>query len=72
VDMATKEELIAARMSVQEIAKYIGADSLGYLSLERLREAVGKEVGGYCQACFSGDYPVAVVDGSSKRAFEKA
>jgi amidophosphoribosyltransferase len=72
VDMATKEELIAARMSVQEIAKYIGADSLGYLSLERLREAVGKEVEGYCQACFSGDYPVAVVDESSKRVFEKA
>jgi len=72
VDMATKEELIAARMSVEEIAKYIGADSLGYLSLEGLQEAVGKEAGGYCQACFSGDYPVAVVDGSSKRAFEKA
>jgi len=70
VDMATKEELIAGRMSVGEIAKYIGADSLGYLSLEGLREAVGKEAKGYCQACFSGDYPVAVTNGSSKKAFE--
>jgi amidophosphoribosyltransferase len=72
VDMATKEELIAARMSVQEIAKYIGADSLGYLSLEGLRGAVGKETGGYCQACFSGDYPVAVVDRTNKGMFEPA
>jgi amidophosphoribosyltransferase len=70
VDMATKDELIAARMSVEEIAKYIGADSLGYLSLKGLREAVGNRAGGYCQACFSGDYPVAVADGSCKRAFE--
>jgi amidophosphoribosyltransferase len=70
VDMATKEELIAARMSVEEIGKYIGADSLGYLSLDGLREAVGKVAGGHCQACFSGDYPVTVVDEIDKRVFE--
>jgi amidophosphoribosyltransferase len=70
VDMATREELIAARMSVEEIARYIGADSLGYLSLEGLREAVGKEAGDYCQACFSGDYPIAVADETDKRVFE--
>jgi amidophosphoribosyltransferase len=70
VDMATKEELIAARMSVAEIGKYIGAKSLGYLSLQGLREAVGNEARGYCHACFSGDYPVAIVDGSGKKAFE--
>ena len=57
-------------MSVEEIAKYIGADSLGYLSLKGLREAVGNRAGGYCQACFSGDYPVAVTEGSGKMAFE--
>jgi amidophosphoribosyltransferase len=75
VDMATKEELIASRMSVDEIARHIGVDSLGYLSLEGLRDAVGAEVisadvGGYCEACFSGDYPVAVTEGSGKMAFE--
>jgi amidophosphoribosyltransferase len=70
VDMATQEELIAARMSVEEIAQHIGADSLGYLSLEGLWEVVGTRVEGHCMACFSGDYPVPVVDGSGKRAFE--
>jgi amidophosphoribosyltransferase len=75
VDMATEEELIASRMSVDEIAHHIGVDSLGYLSLDRLRRAVGMDtarigVGGYCEACFSGDYPVAVTEGSGKMAFE--
>jgi amidophosphoribosyltransferase len=75
VDMATKEELIAARMSVEEIGQHIGVDTLGYLSLEGLREAVGADgvgvgVGGYCEACFSGTYPVAVTEGSGKMAFE--
>jgi amidophosphoribosyltransferase len=70
VDMATKDELIAARMNVDEIGKYIGANSLGYLSLEGLREAVGVDARGYCNACFSGDYPVAVVEKSGKEAFE--
>jgi amidophosphoribosyltransferase len=70
VDMATKDELIAARMSVEETGKYIGADSLGYLSLEGLQEAVGKEIQGHCRACFDGDYPVAIVDGTGKRVFE--
>jgi amidophosphoribosyltransferase len=70
VDMATQEELIAARMSVEEIAQHIGADSLGYLSLEGLREVVGASAEAHCMACFSGDYPVSVVDGSGKKAFE--
>jgi amidophosphoribosyltransferase len=70
VDMATEEELIAARMSVDEIANHIGVDTLGYLSLEGLRHAVGVDAGGYCEACFSGDYPVAVTEGSGKMAFE--
>jgi amidophosphoribosyltransferase len=70
VDMATKNELIAARMSVKEVGKYIGADSLGYLSLEGLQKAVGVDIKGYCHACFSGDYPVAVVEKSGKEVFE--
>jgi amidophosphoribosyltransferase len=70
VDMATQEELIAARLSVGEIARHLGADSLGYLSLEGLREAVGGDVEGHCQACFCGDYPVPVAQEVGKRAFE--
>ncbi|MEC7946401.1 MAG: amidophosphoribosyltransferase [Myxococcota bacterium] len=58
VDTPEQEELIAHRMSVAEIQAYLGADSLGYLSLEALREAEGDGRGGFCEACFSGDYPV--------------
>jgi amidophosphoribosyltransferase len=71
VDMATREELIAARMDVDEIARHLGVDSLGYLSLEGLLEAVGRGKGKHCQACFSGEYPVTTVAGSGKRAFER-
>ena len=59
VDMATRGELIAARQSVEEIRQHLGADSLGYLSLEGLQRALalGKTT---CLACFNGDYPVSV------------
>ena len=70
VDMATREELIAHRLSVSDIARQVGADSLGYLSLEGLLEAVGRGGGQHCQACFSGDYPVAALSGVGKEMFE--
>jgi len=70
VDMSTREELIAARMDVAEIAEHLGADSLGYLSLEGLLEAVGVREGGHCLACFTGDYPALVAPGTGKVAFE--
>ncbi len=60
VDTARRSELIAARMSVPEIEKYIEADSLGYLSLDGLVEAVRQPRGDLCLACFTGDYPVPV------------
>ena len=71
VDMAAQEELIAARLDVAEIAHRLGVDSLAYLSLEGLREAVGGDLDGHCQACFCGDYPVAVGGDTCKEAFEK-
>jgi len=60
VDTARREELIAHRMSVPEIARHIGADSLGYLSLAGLFRAV--KLGGdkLCSGCFTGNYPVPV------------
>jgi amidophosphoribosyltransferase len=70
VDMATQDELIAARKSVEEIAEQINVDSLGYLSLEGLRSAVPQEGGAHCQACFNGDYPVPVGVKLTKKAFE--
>jgi len=60
VDMATRGELIAARKSVEEIARYIGATSLGYLSLEGLIRSVGLPGEDFCLACFTGGYPIPV------------
>jgi amidophosphoribosyltransferase len=57
VDMATYDELIAHRFTVEEIREKTGADSLGYLSLEGMIRAVGQPLSGFCVACFSGDYP---------------
>jgi amidophosphoribosyltransferase len=70
VDMATRQELIAHRMSVFEIAQHIGADSLGYLSLAGLQDVVGRGSSEHCQACFSGTYPVAAQVGTGKEMFE--
>jgi amidophosphoribosyltransferase len=61
IDMPTKEELMGHRFPVPEIEKRLGVDSLGYLSLEGM-EAVVREGGPFCNACFSGDYPAALVD----------
>lgn len=57
IDTPTRRELIASSHTVEEIRRYIGADSLGYLSLEGLLQAVGKK-GGFCTSCFTGHYPV--------------
>jgi amidophosphoribosyltransferase len=60
IDMGTRWELIAGRMTVEEIREYIDADTLGYLSVEGLLEAVGLAKEKFCLACFTGDYPVPV------------
>ena len=57
IDTPTRENLVGANLSVEEIRDKIEADSLGYLSLEGLLEAVGESTG-YCHACFSGNYPI--------------
>jgi len=75
IDTPTRAELIAASHSVPEIASFLGADSLGYLSLEGLIDSVrGIEGRGgerppaesYCHACFSGEYPVAIQPGRAR------
>ena len=60
VDMATLDQLIAANHSVGEICERIGADSLAYLSIEGLQEAVGAADDEYCRGCFTGQYPIPV------------
>jgi len=56
IDTPTRQELIAASHDVEEIARYVTADSVGYLSLEGLYAALGESREGYCDACFSGEY----------------
>jgi len=60
VDTPNKSELIASQMSVNEICQYIGADSLGYLSLEGMIEASGLKPNSVCVACWNEDYPTRI------------
>ncbi len=62
VDTPTKSELIGANSSVEEIRRFVGADTLGYLSLASLREAVADDRHEYCYACYTGDYPTELVN----------
>lgn len=62
VDMNTREEMVAHERSVEEIAEEIGADSLAYLSLEGVYEAVGTPRERHCDACFSGLYPIGEIE----------
>ena len=61
IDMPSKEELMGSGMSVDEIAAVLGVDSLGYLSLDGMVDAVA-ERGPFCAACFSGEYSAPLVD----------
>jgi amidophosphoribosyltransferase len=61
VDTPRREELIAANQSTEEIRKFLGADSLGYLSLESLREAVEDTERKFCTSCYTGSYPTELV-----------
>jgi amidophosphoribosyltransferase len=55
--MATYAELIAANLTVDEICERVGADSLGYLNIENLVAATGREKGDFCLGCLNGKYP---------------
>jgi amidophosphoribosyltransferase len=58
VDMSTSQEMIAHGRTVDEVAAELGADSLAYLSLEGLYEAIGQTRATHCDACFTGEYPL--------------
>ena len=74
VDMATKAELVANQRTVDEVRQLIDADSLGYLSIEGLREIVGggPPSRGFCDACFTGNYPIPVQLEMDKFALERS
>jgi amidophosphoribosyltransferase len=67
VDTPEKSKLIASRMSVEEMARYINVDSLAFLSIDGLYRAVGEarrdpQFPRFCDACFTGDYPTRLTD----------
>lgn len=71
-DIDSREGLIANKFTVDEIAKEIGADSLGYLSVDNVTKLCGcGDTRGYCTACFDGKYPTDVPEHSNKDRFEK-
>ena len=69
IDTPTKGELIASNMDIDQTCKYLGADSLHYISLEKMLEIFGEQKDDFCAACFDGRYPVDVTgsDGSTKQ-----
>jgi amidophosphoribosyltransferase len=73
VDMSTREEMIAHGRTVEEVAAELGADSLHYLSLEGVYEAIGGSRAEHCDACFSGQYPLEGTESANgKHALEAA
>ncbi len=65
VDMSTREEMIAHERTIEEIADELGADSLAYLSIDGVYEAVGTPPEDHCDACFTGRYPLGDPDGAN-------
>ena len=61
IDMPTKQELVGANFTVEEIGRHLGVESLGYLSLDGMRSAVA-EYGPFCDACWTGNYPAPLID----------
>ena len=73
IDTPSRQELIASSHTVEEISRYVTADSLGYLSLEGLGEAVGDPKGEtYCNACFSGNYLTGVAEETERPVVVRA
>jgi len=70
IDMPTRQELIAADLGVEQIRDYVGANSLGYLSLDAMVDAAGGDSTSFCRACFDGEYPIAVPEGAGKFVLE--
>jgi amidophosphoribosyltransferase len=70
IDLASEDEMIASRNTVDEVREAIGATSLAYLSLDGLTEATRRPADGLCRACLTRRYPTDVPDNAVKRRFE--
>ncbi|MEF2655303.1 MAG: amidophosphoribosyltransferase [Eggerthellaceae bacterium] len=69
IDTDTQDQLIAANMTNREMCEFIGCDSLAFISVEGLHASVSCEHAGFCDACFTGDYPVAIPDTMKAKSF---
>jgi amidophosphoribosyltransferase len=73
IDTDTRDQLIAANMTLAEMTEWIGCDSLAFVSMEGLREAVsGARTRGFCEACFTGEYPVEIPADVARGSFDLA
>src|SRR3954453_5401583 len=70
-DFPDPEKLIANQMSMEDICKYLGVDSLGYLDVEGMVRATGRPLNSFCLACFNGDYPLPVDPALDKFIMER-
>jgi amidophosphoribosyltransferase len=70
LDTGKRSDLLAADMSVGEVADFLSVDSLAYLDLDRLVAATGSPASAFCNACFTGDYPVPVPEEDTKHVLE--
>ncbi len=69
IDTDTQDQLIAANMTNEEICEFIGADSLAFISVQGLHDSVQCEHSGFCDACFTGEYPVPIPDSMKAKSF---
>jgi amidophosphoribosyltransferase len=65
VDTPNRRDLIASKMTVDEVREYIGVDTLGYLSIEGMLEAIGIDASRSCTACWTGKYPTLIANGKA-------
>jgi amidophosphoribosyltransferase len=71
IDFPSKKELLACNKTLEEIKKFLEVDSIGYLSLEGMLGATTQPKKNFCAACFTGDYPTAIVDDQDKLKLER-
>lgn len=69
IDTDTQDQLIAANMTNEQMCEFIGCDSLAFISVQGLHDAVKCDHPGFCDACFTGDYPVSIPDAMKAKSF---
>ncbi len=71
MDTGTRGDLLAANMDVEEIRRYLGVDTLSYLALDRMVDAIGAPGAGFCTACLTGEYPVAIRSAAARGVLDE-